>query len=100
MFFTSIEYKNPIPLNEELPKLQLDELKNVLLVSGIANPKPAMEKLSAFASVEHLAFPDHHNFLKEDFELIARRYGSYGTINHWKSVWRALKRKMLETVKK
>lgn len=74
VFFTSIEYKNPIPLNEELPKLQLDELKNVLLVSGIANPKPAMEKLSAFASVEHLAFPDHHNFLKNDFELIASKF--------------------------
>ena len=74
VFFTSIEYKNPIPLNDGLADMQLDELKNVLFVSGIANPKPAVEKLSSLANVEHLAFADHHNFLKTDFELIANKF--------------------------
>ena len=74
VFFTAIEYQNPIPLNDGLPSLRLDELKNVLFVSGIANPQPAVERLSANANVELLAFADHHNFSKMDFDLINSKF--------------------------
>ncbi len=70
VFFTSIQYQNPRPLNGNGAELPLADLKNVLFVSGIANPQPAIDMLSGIATVQHLAFADHHKFEKEDYALI------------------------------
>lgn len=71
VYFTSVEYQNPLPLHGGLPPVELAGLKSVLFVSGIANPQPAIDMLSANAKVEHLAFADHHKFTKEDCAFIA-----------------------------
>ena len=74
VFFTEVHYLDPIPLNVANPPLKLSELKNVLFVSGIANPQPAVEKLRENAAVTHLPFADHHKFTKYDFGLIANTF--------------------------
>ena len=53
LFFSGIEY-------EELPGLAT---QNVLLVTGIADPKPLVQHLrERCLKLEHIAFPDHHSF--------------------------------------
>jgi tetraacyldisaccharide 4'-kinase len=43
----------------------------ILLVTGIANPGPLRHFLNEIVPVkEELSFPDHHNFTKQDFQLI------------------------------
>lgn len=57
----------------------LDAVKNkktgVLLVTGIANPKPLQEHIQNYADkFVHLPFPDHHNFGKKDIKKIRNKY--------------------------
>lgn len=52
---------------------------HILLVSGIANPKPLVEHLSKFnAQFEHLEFSDHHNFSTKEIENIEAKYQNLG----------------------
>lgn len=74
VFFSTIEYQEPVALNEDNAPMQLSDFQNILLVTGIANPKPLVDKLSASTNVRHLPFADHHKFEKEDFELIANTF--------------------------
>ncbi|MDO4191654.1 MAG: tetraacyldisaccharide 4'-kinase, partial [Bacteroidales bacterium] len=47
--------------------------RSVLLVTGIANPKPLCRYLKDSEIVfYHMAFPDHHDFSKADIESIVR----------------------------
>ncbi|MBA6156449.1 tetraacyldisaccharide 4'-kinase [Tenacibaculum sp. S7007] len=72
VFFTTISY------NEDLKgesKLSISELKNkeVLLVTGIANPKPLLNYLDAKEiKYKHLNYPDHHNFTKDDIDKVVK----------------------------
>jgi tetraacyldisaccharide 4'-kinase len=59
--------------------LSIDQLKDhgVLLVTGIANPKPMENFLkSKGISFEHIEFPDHHNFSKTDVDKIKNAFGA------------------------
>jgi tetraacyldisaccharide 4'-kinase len=48
-----------------------------LLFSGIENAQPLLNHLWQSATVEHLAFPDHHAFTRADLERIAKRYATF-----------------------
>ena len=74
VFFTAIEYHDLIPMDGGMPPKRLADLKQVLFVSGIANPQPAIDRISTTATVNSLAFADHHNFSKADFEQIAYNF--------------------------
>ncbi|MDY0781091.1 tetraacyldisaccharide 4'-kinase [Tenacibaculum sp. IB213877] len=66
LFFSTISYDER--LHGSL-KFTINELKNkqVLLVTGIANPNPLLEFLKIKeVQFTHLKFPDHHNFTSED----------------------------------
>ncbi len=48
---------------------------NVLLVSGIANPRPLFRYLKAFkAEVKMKRFPDHHQFSRKDFDEVLKAF--------------------------
>jgi tetraacyldisaccharide 4'-kinase len=75
IFFTKIEYGSPYHLfNKEEKFLTPDT--NILLVCGIANPKPVKEVLNTYvATYDMMRFRDHHIFsigdlreIKEEFE--------------------------------
>lgn len=73
LFFTKIRY------GKLSNGIELEELKdyNVLLVTGIANPKPLEEELSKHASMmKTLRFSDHHNFSNNDFKKIEDSFTS------------------------
>jgi len=70
LFFTNIEYDNQLKGNSSR-NLTDFENKELVLVTGIANPKPLVNYLkSLHINLKHLNFPDHHNFNKNDIEKI------------------------------
>lgn len=52
-------------------------IENVLLVTGIANPKPLENWLNRFYHVERMRFPDHHNFSPTDIAEIHQKIDSF-----------------------
>lgn len=72
VFFTTISYDENLKGTQEIT---ISELKNkdVLLVTGIANPTPLEEYLKKEKiNFKHLNFPDHHNFSDQDIEKIKK----------------------------
>jgi tetraacyldisaccharide 4'-kinase len=68
VFFTSIHYVLRYPLQ---PTLVQSDVEEVLLVTGIANPKPLQEALEKeYKKVYTLSYPDHHYFTNDDLEEI------------------------------
>lgn len=69
IFFSAITYGALYPLQPELPLLPKAE--SVLLVTGIANPKPLKERLEReFKEVHILEYKDHHYYTEEDIQEI------------------------------
>lgn len=54
-----------------------ESFKKILLVSGIANPKPLFNYLSECFEVESLFFPDHYAFKKEDIAKIHQKISKF-----------------------
>ena len=74
VFFTTIAYDENLKGAEDLT---IDDLKDkeVLLVTGIANPTPLLSFLKEKKiSFKYLNFPDHHNFTQQDIENIKKSY--------------------------
>lgn len=74
VFFTTISYGNILSSKNNIT---VEELKkyDVLLVTGIANPKPLLEFLSEKrVDIKHIKFSDHHNFSVSDIERIRREF--------------------------
>ncbi|MGV8813428.1 MAG: tetraacyldisaccharide 4'-kinase [Gelidibacter sp.] len=74
VFFASIAYSNSIRNAKE--HLDLKTLKNrsFTLVTGIANPKPLVEYLTALGlQFEHLKFKDHHDFNESDLSNLKQK---------------------------
>lgn len=80
LYFTSLDYGNLEPvfkddainiINDEWAK----ENFSILLVTGIANPKPLKEYLETFSdNVEEVQFPDHYSFATKDLEMIQSKF--------------------------
>ncbi len=52
---------------------------DILLITGIANPKPLLDHLGTFSQkVKHLKFRDHHNFTDADIKNILTEYKKLG----------------------
>ncbi len=80
VLFSTISYESE---TKGTIKLRVEDLKHheVLLVTGIANPKPFLEYLKDNdCSFEHMNFPDHHNFSKEDIRRIKNRFSGFQTV--------------------
>lgn len=79
VFFSSIGYEDHVySLSKSLPDNNLGYY-DVLLVTGIANPKPLEKHLARFSKkVKHLKFRDHHNFTDQDIKNIIAEYKKLG----------------------
>jgi tetraacyldisaccharide 4'-kinase len=80
LYFTSFRYKPPVPVFEERsenmkPETADSASSGIVLITGIANPKPLKEYLeNSFHEILHLSFDDHHNFNEKDIAAIASAY--------------------------
>lgn len=73
VFFTGICYRNILPVTETSPY----KPEKLILVSGIADPKPLKEYLAGnFALVRHFSFPDHHAYTAGDLQGICQAAAS------------------------
>lgn len=81
VFFTAIDYGSIYNVfNNE--HRELKDVKEVVLVTGIANPGPLLDYLKRFnLQVRHLSFPDHYNFSEKDIGDILGTYQSPGVEN-------------------
>lgn len=79
VFFSSISYdENVYGKDKMLPDNNLNYY-DILLITGIANPKPLLEHLAKFSKrVTHLKFRDHHNFTDDDIKKILAEYKKLG----------------------
>lgn len=79
VFFSSIGYdENVFSKDKSLPDNNL-AYYDILLITGIANPKPLLNHLAKFSQrVKHLKFKDHHNFSDQDIKNILNEYKKLG----------------------
>ena len=71
IFFSKIIYEKFIALNFKNKSLSYNEIKNVLLVTAIAQNKPIIYHFeSKKINCTTLRFPDHHNYNEKDINNI------------------------------
>jgi len=81
VFFTEISYARPYHLFSKIPFLITPGLE-LLLVCGIANPKPLKEFLTAqVQSYDMLRYPDHHIFSIDELEEIKKQFEKIPSVN-------------------
>ena len=90
LYFSSFQYGNlqaifPESLSEDIPKTRnISSIQNmdVLLITGIASPKPLLEMLKKFTkNIDLLSYDDHHHSSNEDMEEIKRRFNKLNVQN-------------------
>ena len=72
VFFSHISYAPMIPFGTEI-----ENIKKVILVTGIANPKPLLEHISKQYDVEEIRFGDHHTFSSADILRIHQKFDTF-----------------------
>ncbi len=75
VFFSSIGYRAMVSMNHTT----VNSFKNVLLVTGIGNPKPLFDHLNSKFEVTHLKFADHHDFTAKDIETIHQKFNTFAS---------------------
>jgi tetraacyldisaccharide 4'-kinase len=83
VLFSKIEYDNLKAIGNKGVNTQ--NIDNVLLVSGLANPKPMEDFLkNKFSScgIEHLSFKDHYKFTAKDIVAIKEKFNSFAGQNN------------------
>jgi tetraacyldisaccharide 4'-kinase len=71
VFFTTIRYGNPVPFSNA----SLSQMKNIILISGIANSKPLEEYVKRnYVMKDHLRYQDHHFYTIQDLERFINIY--------------------------
>ncbi|MBN1145456.1 MAG: tetraacyldisaccharide 4'-kinase [Bacteroidales bacterium] len=90
VYFTRYVYGNPVAVfadkhgqAESFPLKHFYKPGNaVMLVTGIANPEPLKLFLEESVPVhEEMAFPDHHNYDKDDFQRIKKSFKTIEAVN-------------------
>lgn len=70
LFFSTMEYDDLQPVFADGAPLPLETLRdnpNILLITGIASPRPLEEKIHSYSErFNTLHFDDHHDFSKKD----------------------------------
>lgn len=73
-YFSAFEYTSWHALSAcVLP----EKITQILLVTGIANPKPLEDYLSEKFAIELLSFPDHHVFDEKDIARVSKIFANF-----------------------
>ncbi len=76
VFFTAIQYGLFYHLGS-MQTMHPDPQQEILLLTGIANPRPLQKWVEENSKAYHLlAFPDHHIFTIDDLQEIRKRFDS------------------------
>jgi tetraacyldisaccharide 4'-kinase len=87
LYFTSLKYSPPVPVfNKNIPPVSIPDISKskgagIVLVTGIANPKPLKEYIEETAGeLVHLQYPDHYRFTEKDLKTI---YYAFSTLKSY-----------------
>lgn len=78
IFFSSITYGDLVPICENPIS---ERIEHALVVTGIGNPNPLLEYLTDSVKIEHISFPDHHNFSSKDIVRIHEKFDTFASRN-------------------
>lgn len=82
VYFTTIKYGTPYHILDATKTWPLTSREEVLLVCGIANPKPLKDYLHKHSAMYlQLSFSDHHIFTVDDLQTIKEKFASLEAIN-------------------
>jgi len=78
VYFSYIKYGDLTPYNNSAREVQpIEKDFSILLLTGIAQPKPLFYELNdEYNFIEHIKFPDHHNYLKSDITSIKKKFNN------------------------
>ena len=62
--------------------MDLRRVDNVLVVTGIAHPDSLVSELKQYTRVQHLSFPDHHDFSARDIARIKKAFDALSGTNN------------------
>ncbi len=74
VFFSYLKYGQLTTMEGVPVDIDLKRQDGVLAVTGIAHPEPMLEELRRSCKVQHIGFPDHHNFSKGDISRIRETF--------------------------
>jgi len=75
IYFSYIEYEKLQPLTVAAQSINIETIRSVVSVSGIANPYLFLEYINRkYNEKQHLTFSDHHIFRKKDIEKMISFY--------------------------
>jgi tetraacyldisaccharide 4'-kinase len=75
LFFTRFRYEQLSPVTEAAQHFDLETVRDVVLLTGIAHPKPLLSHLEKIYNVVgHHAFPDHHTFTEKELQSVYDQY--------------------------
>jgi tetraacyldisaccharide 4'-kinase len=81
IFFTAIEYGKPYHISQQ-HTIDLATAKEVLLVTGIANPRPLKKMLEEQSNAyQMLQYADHHIFTIDDLKEITQKFNEIKETN-------------------
>jgi len=72
LYFTTFRYKAPVHVFENIiegtqPEFTECDKCSIVLITGIANPRPLIEYLQkTYGEIIHLSYPDHYNYNEKD----------------------------------
>lgn len=71
LFFTRFRYEHLRPVTAAARNRDLETVKDVVVLTGIAHPKPLLRHLEkSYQIVAHRDFPDHHTFTEKELQSI------------------------------
>jgi tetraacyldisaccharide 4'-kinase len=71
LFFTRFRYESLQPVTPAAQHLTPENIRDIVVLTGIAHPKPLFAHLEkSYSIVCHYAFPDHHSFTEKEIQSI------------------------------
>ena len=71
LFFTRFRYEQLSPVTEAAQHFDPETVRDVVVLTGIAHPKPLLTYLEkTYNVVGHHAFPDHHTFTEKEIQAV------------------------------
>lgn len=75
LFFTRFRYEEPKPVNKAAQDLDFEKIRDVVVLTGIAHPKPLLQYLEKKYTIEgHYEFPDHHTYTEKEIQSIYNQH--------------------------
>jgi tetraacyldisaccharide 4'-kinase len=78
IFFSSLEYNDLVQFSENA---EVGRIDHALIITGIGNPTPLLNFWKDKCAVDHVAFPDHHNYSAADIKSIHEKFGTFASRN-------------------